>query len=261
MDGLQFYRLSKLQELQLFSCADMPARQPPQVGHLHLWAVDLDHTHHTAIEKNYYQWLSAREQLRLNRYHSGVVHNRHAAIMLALRAILSHYLDCPLNAFDYQYGSHGKPAVAGYFGKVGVSFNSTDSRNLALIAVTAGAELGVDLEYLDRRLHSMHLLKRICGAMEGTQLQQGTSTSKRLLQCWTRKEAWGKALGVGIRYPLPSIPICLGLSWPNCRIYSSCGVWQLLTLQPEQPWLASVVVAGVINHIQYRLWHMSQAGI
>jgi len=250
----QIHRITRLQDIEVDYRDDHPPQRPPRTGHLHLWAVDLDQTHHTATRYQQYQWLSPREQKRLERYHEGDTRNRHAAAILALRIILGDYHNCPPDIFDYQFGSLGKPAAARDFENNRIFFNSTDCRNMALIAVASGIELGIDLEFLDRRLHSSHLVERICGNIENTQPPGHTPSEKQVLQCWTRKEAWGKALGIGIRYPLASIPVCMGLSWCNCRIFSTSGVWQMMTLQPEQPWLATVVAAGAIDQIQYRTW-------
>ena len=40
---------------------------------------------------------------------------------------------------------------------------------------------------------------------------------KRMLACWTRKEAYGKTLGVGIRYYLNRVALCTELDSPTWR--------------------------------------------
>jgi len=254
MGDLKFHRISRLPDIRLDLCSDNSPLPTPAAGQLHIWKVDLDQTYNEATRLHNYKWLSDYEQQRLGRYRPGVIRNNHAAALFALRSILSHYLHCPPLEIRYQYGQHGKPELVADCKADGLCFNSTDSRGLALIAVAKDMNLGIDLEYLDRQIRSVHLADRICGSVESAQLQHGEEPRRQLLQCWTRKEAWGKALGTGIRYPLSSIPVCIGLSWKNCRIFSSHGDWQLLTLQPEQDWLVSVVAGEQIDNIQYRSW-------
>ncbi len=254
MDSLKIHRISRLKDLAVEFCPVQLPLQLPATGQLHIWKVDLQQAHSDATRQPSCEWLSQHERQRLARYRPGDIQNRHAVVLMALRGILSLYLGCPPLAIRYQYGRYGKPALAADFQSVGLHFNSTDSRDLALVAVAKDAQLGIDLEYLDRRIRNLRLAERICGVVERAQWQTGEEARRQLLQCWTRKEAWGKALGSGIRYTLPLIPVCVGLSWANCRIFSTQSDWQLLTLQPEDDWLVSVVTAGPIDSVQFRPW-------
>lgn len=208
-----------------------------------------------------YQCLDVREQQRLQRYRNAPIRSRHAASTLVLRTLLGHYLDAPPKNITYNFGNRGKPALAKPFEDSGIEFNSTACRHHGLIAIGHDMALGIDLEYLNRRLRSTRLGERICGEIESCSQAGNPEAARKLLQCWTRKEAWGKALGLGIRYPLAKVPVCMGLSWQNCRIFGSQGSWQLLTIPASQGWLATVVSSGHIDQIEFRTGRIEATGV
>lgn len=65
------------------------------------------------------------------------------ALRTALRRILASYLDMAPETLVFSYSDKGKPSLAGQQ----LKFNLSDSRNMAVLAVSAHKELGVDLEW------------------------------------------------------------------------------------------------------------------
>jgi 4'-phosphopantetheinyl transferase len=92
-----------------------------------------------------------------------------------LRALLARYLDADPRALRFKLGPHGKPALHGGAGQASdLRFNLSHSGEIVLVAVTAGLEVGVDIE-----------CSRPCYTPE-------------LLRTWTQREAVVKCLGTGL---------------------------------------------------------------
>ena len=82
--------------------------------------------------------------------------------------------------------------------------NITHSFNMVAVAF-AQAPVGVDLEL--KRKVSPRLAKKILSPGELSCLQERKADDMELLLHWTLKESYGKALGVGIAYPLKSVEL------------------------------------------------------
>jgi 4'-phosphopantetheinyl transferase len=168
---------------------------------LHVWAVPLhgDPEPQDAL-------LSAAERERLARFRI-VDHRRRFQIGHgALRAILGGYLGADPREIEFRRGPRGKP----YLAAQGPFFNLSHSGKLALIAV-GGVELGLDLEKV-RHLESFNEIgRRHFSESEFAALDalQGDARRLAFYRCWTRKEAYIKALGEGLSMPLDTFDVSL----------------------------------------------------
>jgi 4'-phosphopantetheinyl transferase len=113
-----------------------------------------------------------------------------------LQAILAARLGRPP---QIAIGPHGKP----YLADGGLEFNVSHSGALALIAVSDGP-IGVDVE----QHHALHdpaaFARRFFTPDEAASLGDDPAALFRL---WCRKEAWLKARGVGLAFPLDQIDV------------------------------------------------------
>ncbi len=117
--------------------------------------------------------------------------------------VLSHYLGIPPASVVFQYSQFGKPNLGRSTHIADIRFNIAHSHQMLLIGVTLGRDLGVDLEYreLTGSLGSLASLTLNDKEMS-TFLKLDDSPRKEfLLQAWTRKEAFAKASGTGLRDP------------------------------------------------------------
>jgi 4'-phosphopantetheinyl transferase len=95
-------------------------------------------------------------------------------------------------------GPYGKPTLTG--NTRGLTFNLSHTRGLILIAVARGREVGVDVEWLGRRVREMALSRRHFTASELSELDCAPrdERGRRFLQLWTRREARVKMTGEGL---------------------------------------------------------------
>jgi len=112
-----------------------------------------------------------------------------------LRECLSRYVPCPPARWRFTRNPNGKPAVAA--APRPLAFNLSHSNGWLAIAVTAGAPVGVDIEYCDPRRDVLRLARRYFHPGEVAALEQRDAAGRRALfyDLWTLKEARIKARG------------------------------------------------------------------
>ena len=179
--------------------------KPTQV---HLWQIDLDAT--TAWPDD---CLDVDERRRAASFRSELHRRRFIAAHLALRHVLAHHTGTAAHALPLEADERGKPRLPASFG---LHFNLAHSEQLALLALSAGAALGIDVERI-RTLgghaggtdasarEELALARRHFSAREVKELQAIPASPERtraFFAAWTRKEAWVKAAGMGLRIDL-----------------------------------------------------------
>jgi 4'-phosphopantetheinyl transferase len=152
--------------------------------------------------------LSLDEQERASRFHFDEHRNRFIVGRALLRMILGTCIGAEPASLEFEYGPQGKPSLAG---EERVSFNYSGSNDSAMYAVGVGSDLGVDLEHI-RPLDDMtQIAERFFSAAEHRELLAlpECDRAKAFFDCWTRKEAFVKAVGEGLSHPLDRFQVTL----------------------------------------------------
>jgi 4'-phosphopantetheinyl transferase len=118
-----------------------------------------------------------------------------------VRSVLAGYLDAKPEALTFVHGVHGKPELESA-GRL--RFNFSRSGSFGLLAVTRGRDVGVDVEQIDARRAVGPIADRLFDADEAAELRSLPEARRirRFFELWTQKEAYAKALGVGLSVPL-----------------------------------------------------------
>ena len=118
-----------------------------------------------------------------------------------LRHLLGRYLRLQPADIEFVYGSKGKPAITS---AAGLQFNLAHSNGMAVIAIAADCQIGVDLEYMRPIPDMQYLAQRFFCAEEAAELMSLLPSERQgaFFRCWTRKEADLKAIGDGLSAPL-----------------------------------------------------------
>jgi 4'-phosphopantetheinyl transferase len=126
------------------------------------------------------------------------------------RGVLRHLLGCYLGlhpgSIQFEYSSNGKAALAS---DSGLQFNVAHSRQMAAIAVTAGCDVGIDLEQMRTLPDLGQIAARFFCTEEAAEidsLPEG-ERARAFFTCWTRKEAYIKATAEGLSRPLNSFRV------------------------------------------------------
>ncbi len=202
-----------------------------RVGPADLWLASLD----SGTEPIDRQQLTAAEIERADRFHFPSDRRRYTAAHALLRQLLVQRYSFESAEREFTLGTHGKPRLAG---RGQVHFNLSHCGHVALLGVSASAEIGVDLEQWRQVPELLDLAAQVLTPAERHELdfKSANDITTRFLHLWTRKEACLKALGSGLSVEPGSFEV--GLK-PGCQtIQIDAPGWrsrlrvQTLKLQP-----------------------------
>jgi 4'-phosphopantetheinyl transferase len=167
---------------------------PP--GEVHVWHVDLDAVGGLAALA---ERLAHDERERAARFRAERDAARFVAGRATLRSLLGRYLGADPWELAFRYGRAGKPSLVGHE-EAGLCFNVAHSGPLALFAVSAGADVGVDVERLRPVAELERLATRYLSPADAACLAAAAPDDRLavFLEGWARKEALVKALGEGM---------------------------------------------------------------
>lgn len=196
---------------------------PPGAGELHLWRLDLN-----SPEGGLLALLSADEQERAGRFLTAEDRQHFIQARGGLRLILGQYLEAEPAQLRFGYGNQGKPFIQQP--TTGLTFNLSHSRGQALLAVTTGHTIGVDLESPRLRPNLKAIARRVFD--EGIQQElaplQGDALALAFFRHWTTYEARLKAQGEGIFH---------GDKLAGMGLTS-------MNFIPQEGWMAAVAIEG-----------------
>lgn len=121
-----------------------------------------------------------------------------------LRTVLASYLDCAGGDVCFAADAHGKPILRPGEHCLPLQFNLTHSRGAIALAVSGGREVGIDVEERNRQVDFLALAERFFAPSEARHLRtlNNGQVPDAFFAIWTLKEAYVKAIGRGISFPL-----------------------------------------------------------
>jgi len=153
--------------------------------------------------------LSADERERAGRFAFERDRRRYIVARARLRQLLGERLGAAPESLRFVYQAHGKPALARCLGQRDLRFNVSHCGEVAAYAFTEGREVGVDIEEV-RELPDADELALRFFAPDERAAYLCLPLRERLrgfFNCWTRKEAFVKALGAGLSQPLDAYDV------------------------------------------------------
>jgi 4'-phosphopantetheinyl transferase len=179
-------------------------------GEVHVWQIALNISPdpgESSLKTN----LSPDERLRAGRFHRSVDRYRFIKTRGMLRKILAQYLSISAEHINFLYSAYGKPALVENQNHPDLRFNLSHSNEIAMIAITRRCEIGIDIEFIREDFASREIAEDYFSQME---LDLLSSVPERLqtrafFNCWTRKEAYIKAIGEGLSHPLNKFAVSL----------------------------------------------------
>lgn len=228
-------------------------------GGVPLWFVDL----RLSSEKADRLWaiLSEDERKRAARFLATKDQDRFVVSRGLLRTLLGGYLSCTPQAIRFQYNYSGKPFLADDLNTDNLQFNLSHSEDVLLLGITQGHRIGVDVERLDSGADCLPLAKNFFAAAEYEALTtlHLSEQNAAWFRSWTVKEAYLKAVGVGLRQPLDSVEVSVTeMPARLLRIAgdaSEAARWQTQTVTPCAGFVGALVVESSVSlDIQYKCW-------
>jgi 4'-phosphopantetheinyl transferase len=228
----------------------MPTRPPPEALIMEMVAINraapgiatlalLDLDLPRAELDEYCCWLDADELQRAARFRRSIDRDRFVARRGLMRAHLGQELGIAPQMVRIATDACGKPFLRD---DPDLAFNLSHSNGLALLATTRGGMIGCDIEWRNPELACPRVAERLFAAEE-----YETLTALPLEQwiagfynCWTRKEAYVKALGLGLSYPLDAFTVSVAPGEP-ARFTSDEPGWTLASFEPAPGYQAALV--------------------
>ena len=203
--------------------------------------------------------LSQDELLRSGRFHFEKDRNAFIVRRGILRTILGRYLTVEPGRLTFSYEKKGKPRVADTFGKSAINFNLSLSSDIALYAFTRNYEIGIDVEHIRDIADAHQIVNHNFSLREQTDYHSVPRNKKKeaFFNCWTRKEAFIKAIGEGLSHPLESFDVSLTPGKP-AQILSIAGdsekasQWFIQSLTPAPEYVAAFAVKH--HDFQLKCW-------
>jgi len=195
--------------------------------------------------------LNETEQLRWQRFKYPQDRDRFLLVRALVRSVLGTCLDIPPAQVRFRANAWGKPELdTGVHDGSSLQFNLSHTRGLAVLALAEGVPLGVDVEDLHRRVEWLALAQRYFARDEVADLQALPPAAQRghFFSLWTLKEAYVKALGLGLRIPLADFSFSLSadkeplLHHPDS--FLSPKHWQFDSMQVEEHFRLALAVQG-----------------
>jgi 4'-phosphopantetheinyl transferase len=219
-----------------------------------IWKIDLDCD--AALVGRLQATLSPDERVRAERLRFAHLRRRFTVARGALRAILGAALAAPPEAVPLRVGRNGKPEVDG-----GLCFNLSHSNDLAILAVTRGIELGVDVELVRPFAEVRQIVGQFFSANERMALSAlpDGEWSEGFFNCWTRKEAYLKALGDGFARALDSFDVSLAPGEPPRLLRVAWDVrevdrWRMYAWAPAPGYTAALCAEGANWGVAHHRW-------
>ena len=232
----------------------MPSR-PPVIndGKVHVWRADLPDF--ADKESELFRLLSVDEQQRADKYHFEKDRLSFVIRRGMLRVILASYLDQHPAQIGFKYNNFNKPALEV---NTQIFFNASSSQNVAIVAVTPEKRIGVDIEFLDEKFPKMEIAERYFSPDEVSSIRDlpRELQTAAFFECWTKKEAYVKAIGDGMSHPLPNLVIS-SKEPDSLSVDSLCKEargWSITSFVPETNYIASHAYEAGQQEISYFRW-------
>jgi 4'-phosphopantetheinyl transferase len=180
----------------------------PIPGRVAIWKVRLDAA---ALHDPANSLLSPDEITRVNRFHFEKDRAQFVCCRSALRKLLGEYLGISPEKVRFKYLASGKPQLERDQNPLDLQFNVAHSGDVALLAFGAGHRLGVDVEKIRGDVDTQALAERFFSLREREELRAlpGPMRVSGFFTCWARKEAFLKATGDGLSFPLSKFSVSI----------------------------------------------------
>lgn len=189
---------------------DLDEAIPQPVGKLgessvHVWEVSLVVSETSFVEDR--QLLSPDELARASRFHFEKDARKFTTARGRVRSILSQYTGLSPRELSFENSPQGKPSLS--HPAKDIRFSVSHSGDKALIAVSLGFEVGVDIEHIRPDVETDKLAARFFSAAECSAIRALPAQCQvsAFFRCWTSKEAFLKAQGVGLSRELGSFDV------------------------------------------------------
>jgi 4'-phosphopantetheinyl transferase len=216
---------------------------------VHLWRIHLDNI--APAESRWRSILSSDELARATRFHFVRDRQSFTATRALLRIILGTYVGCGPAGITFVYTERGRPLISPQHGDTGLQFTVSHSGTRALLAFAKSRQVGVDVEQIRTNFDFEAIAQRYFSPAEQKALatMQTSELFTGFFRCWTRKEAYIKAHGLGLSFPLRDFDVSIKRGEKNALVATrpnadEAALWSLCDLDVGDGYAAALSVKG-----------------
>jgi len=217
---------------------------------LQVWRCDLDR------ELASPDVLDDQERARAARFAFEHLRRRYVAAHAFVRTVLGAALSREPQSLVFDTSEHGKP----FLEQDALAFNLSHADSIAYLVVGGTAPIGIDVELHHRIDDLMGVARTVFSTSEMAVLERAGEDERDtlFLRCWTRKEAYVKALGVGLGARLTDITVL-----PSCEdvvVPASEGVsdssFHVRSIEASVAEYVAIATAGIPHAVLLRDFHL-----
>ncbi len=162
---------------------------------------------------DYLDILSSEERKRAKRFHRKVDFHRFVVARYVLRTLLGGIVGAQPSSLEFSTNKYGKPKLLPKLSlnqnSESINFNLSHAGEYGLVAISTAKKIGIDIERIREIDNIEELAKRSFSNDEYLQFitQPEFDRLNTFFRCWTRKEAFIKAIGKGLNQPLDSFSV------------------------------------------------------
>ena len=178
-------------------------------GEIHIWRQGISVTAEEV--RSFWELLSADERSRAERYRFEASRRTFVICRGMLRSFLGCYLGEQPARLEFAYTQYGRPELVRSSEQNSVEFNLSHTADFALLAFSRDRRIGIDIERVRGDFDTSEIAERFFSECERSRLREIASAERHLafFRCWTRKEAFIKALGEGLSHPLDTFDVSI----------------------------------------------------
>lgn len=219
-----------------------------------VWRVSLDPP--GSMVNDFRAYLAVQENARAERFKFHKDREKYIVGHGLLRVILSLYANVAPEELRFAENRYGKPELV-YPPGLNLTFNVSHSHERALIGIARDRQIGVDIEYVKKDFEWKEIIERFFSPREVQMINALPKDiqHRAFFTCWTRKEAYVKATGMGLSLPLKEFDVSpvpeattLLLSSPEKTR------WSMKVVDVAESYVGTVAVEGHDPRIRYSDW-------
>ena len=207
-----------------------------------IWYLEPETIQDPAQIQRFLQWLSPEERAQYGRFRFDKHRHIYLVSHALLRGALAQLAEVEPTQFSFKTNAYGKPFLATPVQHQALYFNLSHTEGLAAVALSRQAELGVDVENKHRQDMTQALAEHFFAPEEcqAVALASEQERTKRMLEFWTLKESYIKAVGAGLSIALDSFAFKLATATePACLLRldgqgSERNAWQFWQGEPTE---------------------------
>ena len=226
---------------------------------VHIWRADLEVDE--CFQSSFLKLLSPDEKNRARKFRFAKDSRNFIAARGILRLLIGKYLEINPAEISFQYSKFGKPGIVN---NNSLQFNISHSQNIALFAFTKRFNIGIDVEFVNPDIEVKDIAANFFSKNEILNLLALAEEQQTLgfFNCWTRKEAFIKAVGEGLSFPLDKFEVSLEPDKPAKLLATdwepeAVSKWSIYSMSPAANFVGSLAIEGFVDQVKFWNWPMS----